>query len=94
MAMLDELFKGNMLTAVAVGLGAVVLAPLAGPVLRPAAKAAIKGGLIAYQALAELGEMTSDIAAEAWAEVAPQPSPDDKPSAEPATRRKRQDPSL
>ena len=36
MAMLDELFKGNMLTTVAVGLGAVLLAPLAGPVLRPA----------------------------------------------------------
>ena len=56
MAMLDELFKGNMLTAVAVGLGAVLLAPVAGQVLRPAAKAAIKGGILAYQGLAELGE--------------------------------------
>ncbi len=49
MAMLDDILKGYMLTAVAVGLGAVLLAPLAGPVLRPAAKAAIKGGILAYQ---------------------------------------------
>ena len=72
MAMLDELFKGNMLTAVAVGLGAVFLAPLAGPVLRPAAKAAIKGGMLAYQGLAELGEMAGDVVAEAQAELAPE----------------------
>jgi len=70
MAMLDELFKGNMLTAVAVGLGAVFLAPLAGPVLRPAAKAAIKSGMLAYQGLAELGEAVVDIVGEAQAELA------------------------
>jgi len=76
MAMLDDLFKGNMLTAVAVGLGAVFLAPLAGPVLRPAAKAAIKGGVLAYQSLAEIGETLGDIVAEAQAEVATQRTAD------------------
>jgi hypothetical protein len=70
--MLDDILKGNILTAVAVGLGAVLVAPLAGPVLRPAAKAAIKGGMLAYQGLAELGEMVGDIVAEAQAELVSQ----------------------
>jgi hypothetical protein len=70
MAMLDDIFQGNVLTAVAVGLGAVLLAPLAGPVLRPATRAVIKGGILAYQGLAELGEAMGDMVAEAQAELA------------------------
>jgi hypothetical protein len=70
MAMLNDLLKGNILTAVAVGVGAVFLAPLAGPVLRPTAKAAIKGGILAYQGLSGLGEVVGDILAEAQHEVA------------------------
>jgi hypothetical protein len=69
MALLEGLFKGNLLTAVAVGLGAVLFAPAAGQVLRPAAKAVIKGGMLAYRSLSELGEMASDIVAEAGAEL-------------------------
>jgi hypothetical protein len=72
MALLDDIFQGNMLTAVVVGLGAVLLAPLAGPVLRPAAKAAIKGAMVAYQAVAELGEAVGDMVAEVqheWGEA-------------------------
>ncbi len=50
-----------------------VLAPLIGPavgnLLRPAAKAVIKGGIVAYdwsrQAAAQVGEVTSDMVAEA-----------------------------
>lgn len=72
--MLDDLFKGNVLTAVAVGVGAVLVAPLAGPVLRPAAKAAIKGGILAYQSVAELGEAVGDLVAEAQAELVLQDS--------------------
>jgi hypothetical protein len=69
MAMLDDIFQGNVLTSVAVGLGAVLLAPLAGPVLRPAAKAVIKGGILAYQGLADLGEAVGDLVAEARYEL-------------------------
>lgn len=70
MAMLDDLLKGNALTGLAVGLGVVLLAPVAGQVLRPAAKAAIKGVILAYQGLADLGEVVGDLVAEAQYELA------------------------
>ena len=63
MALLDDLFKGNPLTGIAFGIGAYLLAPTIGPTLRPAAKAVIKAGILAYQSLAELGEVASDFAA-------------------------------
>jgi len=69
MALLDDLFKGNPLTGIAIGIGAYLLAPAIGPALRPAAKAVIKAGILAYQGLAELGEMASDLAAEAQSEL-------------------------
>ena len=68
MALLEDLFRGNVLTGVAVGLGAFLLGPTVGHVLRPAAKAVIKGGMLAYQGLAELGETAGDLVAEARAE--------------------------
>ena len=78
MTLLDDLFKGNVVTALAVGVGGILLAPLVAPavtnVLRPAAKALIKGGILAYdkgrEAVAQMGEVTSDIAAEARADLA------------------------
>jgi hypothetical protein len=90
MALLDDLFKGNPLTGIAFGIGAYLLAPTIGPALRPAAKAVIKAGILAYQGLAELGEMASDFAAEvqselekpSGSEIAHRPSP-------PAGRRSR-----
>jgi hypothetical protein len=89
MALLENLFKGNLLTAVAVGLGAVLLGPAAGQVLRPAAKAVIKGGMLAYRGLAELGEMASDLVAEAGAELEQDRVPEAAtPPASPATRPK------
>jgi hypothetical protein len=48
MAVLDDILKGNVLTSLAVGVGTVLLAPVARQVLRPAAKAVIKGGILAY----------------------------------------------
>lgn len=69
MALLEDMFKGNPLTAVAVGIGAYLLVPMLAPVLRPAAKAVIKGGILAYQGVAELGEMAGDIVAEARSEL-------------------------
>jgi hypothetical protein len=68
MALLEDAFKGNLLTGLALGLGAALLAPTIGQVLRPAVKAVIRGGILAYQGLAELGETASDLVAEARAE--------------------------
>ena len=75
MSLFEDLFKGgNIVTALAMGVGAAVLAPVVVPVLRPLAKSIIKAGIIAYDqgrvALAELNEQTGDIVAEARAELA------------------------
>jgi hypothetical protein len=75
MALLEDLFKGgNIVTGLAIGVGAAVVAPAIVPALRPFAKAVIKAGLVAYDqgrvALAELNERTGDIVAEARAELA------------------------
>ena len=69
------LFKaGNIVTGLAVGVGAAVVAPAVVPVLRPRAKAVIKAGLMAYDrgrlTLTDLNERTGDIVAEARAELA------------------------
>jgi Protein of unknown function (DUF5132) len=74
MALIEDIFKGNLATGLAVGVGAVILGPTLfqtmGRVLRPAAKAAIKGGMVFYrETLSEIGEMTSDLVAEAMAEL-------------------------
>ena len=39
---------GNWLTGLAIGVGTVVVLPLAAPILRLLAKTAIKGGILAY----------------------------------------------
>ena len=64
-------------TSVAIGAGAVLLAPVIIPVLgsimKPLAKATIKGGILAYEGmkvtLAETKETLEDLAAEAKAEI-------------------------
>ncbi|HYZ41308.1 MAG TPA: hypothetical protein VE687_11890 [Stellaceae bacterium] len=43
-----EILSGNVLAGLAIGAAALVLAPLAAPLLRPIAKTAIKGGIYAY----------------------------------------------
>jgi hypothetical protein len=75
MSALEDVFKGgNLVTGVAVVIGAAVIAPAITPVLRPIAKSLLKAGLIAYDqgrvALAELNEQTSDMLAEARSELA------------------------
>jgi hypothetical protein len=78
MALVDELFKRNLLTGVAIGIGATMLAPVLVPALaqivKPAAKAAIKGGIALYargrETLAEVTEAAEDILAEVQAELA------------------------
>jgi hypothetical protein len=77
MALLDDAL-GNVGTAVLIGVGAAlvapVLLPLAGAVLRPVAKGLIKGGLYladtAQEILAEGSEQLSDLVAEIQAERA------------------------
>ena len=74
MALLEDLFKGgNIVTGLAIGIGAAVLAPAVIPALRPLAKSVIKAGLVAYDQgramLAELNERTGDIVAEAREEL-------------------------
>ena len=92
MAMWDELLKGNPVMAIGMGLGAVLLAPMAGQVLRPAAKAVIQGGILAYQGLAELGETVSDLVAEAQTELAHEPAADGGVTTPPKSGRRRQEP--
>jgi hypothetical protein len=78
MALFDNGLKGNILSGLAIGIGAAVLAPAVAPVLasiaKPLAKAAIKGGMLLYEkgreAVAEAGEMVEDIVAEAKSELA------------------------
>lgn len=78
MALFDNGLKGNIITGLAIGIGASIFAPqvipaLAG-VIKPIAKAAIKGSLILYEkskeTVAEVGEMMEDIVAEVKAEMA------------------------
>lgn len=74
MALVEDLLKGSTVTGVAVGLGALLLAPsvlpAVGRVVRPALKAAIKGGMVFYrETVAEIGEVAGDLFAEARAEL-------------------------
>jgi hypothetical protein len=74
MAILEDMLKGNAVIGIGVGLGALLLAPTVlpaiGRVLRPAAKAAIKGGMVFYrETVSEIGEVASDLFEEARAEL-------------------------
>jgi hypothetical protein len=63
-----EILSGNVLTGLAIGAAAVILAPLGAPLLRPIAKAVIKGGIYAYdgavaaynQAASGVNELSSE----------------------------------
>lgn len=75
MAILDNGLKVG--TGLAIGVGAILLAPVVIPavaaIVRPLVKAGIKGGLVLYEksivAIAEAKEVIEDLAAEARAEV-------------------------
>ncbi|MGC2199979.1 MAG: hypothetical protein WA633_07505 [Stellaceae bacterium] len=74
MALIEDIFKGNLATGLMVGVGAAILGPTiiqtVRQLLRPAAKAAIKGTMVFYgETLSEIGEMASDLLAEATAEL-------------------------
>lgn len=69
--------NGLSVSSLAVGAGVILLAPVVipviGSVLKPIAKAAIKGGMMAYEgakvSMAETKETIEDLAAEAKAEI-------------------------
>jgi hypothetical protein len=69
--------NGISMSSLAVGAGVVLLAPVVipviGSVLKPIAKAVIKGGIMAYEgakvSVAEAKETIEDLAAEAKAEI-------------------------
>jgi hypothetical protein len=75
-ASIDELLKSDIAKALAVGIGASILAPIVIPavavVVRPLAKAMIKTGIVVYErgreTVAEVGEVIEDLVAEARAE--------------------------
>jgi hypothetical protein len=73
-----KLLNGSLsVSSLAVGAGVVLLAPIVipvvGAVLKPVAKAVIKGGLLAYEgakvSIAETKETIEDLAAEAKSEM-------------------------
>jgi hypothetical protein len=81
MALIEDMFKGNLATGLAIGVGVVLVGPAlvqaVGSYLRPAAKAIIKGGMVFYREnLSEIGEITSDLVAEAQAELEQGSRPD------------------
>ena len=74
MALIEDVFKGNLAAGLAIGVGAVIFGPTViqtmGSILRPAAKSLIKGSVVFYrETLSEMGEMASDLVAEARAEL-------------------------
>jgi hypothetical protein len=77
MGLWDDFVKGNVVTGLAIGIGAAVLAPVVVPVLasvaKPLTKAVIKGGIALYESgretVAEVGEVLEDLVAEAQAEL-------------------------
>jgi hypothetical protein len=67
----NRLDRGNWVTGLAIGVGAVVILPLAAPILRPLAKTAIKGGILAYRGAAGwIGDRVVEATAEGAEEVA------------------------
>jgi hypothetical protein len=71
MALFDDILSGrNWVTGLAIGVGAVIILPLAAPILRPLAKTAIKGGILAYRGAAGLVDGIGDLVAEAVTEGA------------------------
>ncbi len=78
MALLENGLKGNVVTGLAIGIGAAILTPVIIPLVaaiaKPLAKATIKGGLLLYErgreVVAEAGEVVEDLVAEVKSEMA------------------------
>lgn len=77
MAATNDMLKGGLWTGLAVGAALMlgpVLVPALGRIVKPAAKSAIKAGIVLYdrgrETVAHLAEMAEDVVAEARAEMA------------------------
>ena len=75
MALFEDVFKGGGVTGIAMGVGAVLLAPVVlpavGQVLRPVVKGVIKTGISAYREVTnQLDNATRPMIQEAQAELA------------------------
>jgi len=74
MALIDDLAKGATPQTVAIGIGAALLTPLLAPamssVLRPAAKAVLRTGIMLYRSAAEpIGAAVGGLVTEAQLEL-------------------------
>jgi hypothetical protein len=77
MAQINDILKSDLTKGLALGIGVAMLLPVAittfAPVLRPAARGAIKSGMLAYERgremLSEFGETIEDLVAETQAEL-------------------------
>jgi hypothetical protein len=74
MALIEDVFKGNVVTGLVIGVAALVLGPTlfptVGRALRPAAKTVIKGGIMLYrETVGAIGELTTGIVEEATREL-------------------------
>ena len=74
MALIEDMFKGNLAVGLAIGVGAIIFGPTViqtmGSILRPVTKPLIKNGMVFYrETLSEIGEMATDLVAEARAEL-------------------------
>jgi hypothetical protein len=81
MAGIEDVFKGgNVVTGLAIGVGATVLAPIVAPILRPLAKTALKAGVVAYDqgraALAEFNKGAEQLVSEVRQEMAEPAAPE------------------
>jgi hypothetical protein len=66
MALVDDVLNaGNIVTGLLIGVGALIVGPLIRTALKPIAKAAIEGGLIAYR---EAGRLYNDATGEELAD--------------------------
>lgn len=77
MPLITDLLKSDLTKTIAIGVGAVILVPVAvtalAPILRPLARSALKAGIVTYEkgreATAELGEVFDDLVAEVQEEL-------------------------
>jgi len=82
MGLFDNGLKGNIISGLAIGIGAAVLGPIVIPAvanaLKPVTKAAIKSGILLYEkgkeTFAEVSEVVEDMVAEVKAEMAEAPA--------------------
>lgn len=93
MEIFEFLMKRSVLTGLALGVGVSLLSPVIVPAVtrvgKPAAKAVVKAGIVAYERgrelVAEVGEGVEDLYAEARSEMGSRPAAGGEVPAQPGT---------